>query len=51
MSYDKGICPVAEELHSSTYMGLSACMHDMSASDVDGIAAAFLKVWSNLERL
>jgi perosamine synthetase len=51
VSYDKGICPVAEELHSSTYMGLSACMHDMSASDVDGIAAAFLKVWSNLERL
>jgi len=51
VSYDKGICPVAEGLHSSTYMGLSACMHDMSASDVDGIAAAFLKVWSNLERL
>ena len=51
VSYDKGICPVAEELHSSTYMGLSICLYNMSASDIDCIAAAFLKVWSNLERL
>ena len=51
VSYDQGICPVAEEFHSSTYMGLSACMHDLSDLDIDSIAEAFLKVWSNLERL
>jgi hypothetical protein len=32
-------------------MGLSACMHDMSAMDVENIANAFLKVWSNLDYL
>jgi dTDP-4-amino-4,6-dideoxygalactose transaminase len=51
VSYDKGICPVAEELHASTYMGLSACMHDMSDNDVDAIAAAFFKVWHHLSAL
>ncbi len=51
VSYKKGICPVAEELHSSTYMGLSVCMHDMSEIDVKNIANAFLKVWSNLDYL
>ena len=51
VSYDKGICPVAEELHGSTYMGLSACMHDMSVMDVTNIADAFIKVWANLDLL
>jgi len=51
VSYDKGICPVAEKLHSSTYMGLNACMYDMSDSDIDHIAAAFLKIWSSLDAL
>jgi perosamine synthetase len=51
VSYDKGICPVAEELHGSTYMGLSACMHEMSDNDVDAIAAAFFKVWHHLSAL
>lgn len=49
--YDKGICPVAEELHDSTYMGLSVCMHDMSDKDIANIADAFQKVWGNLDDL
>ena len=51
VSYRKGICPIAEELHDSTYMGLSACMHDMSDIDVTNIANAFIKVWAHLELL
>jgi perosamine synthetase len=51
VSYDKGICPIAEELHSSTYMGLSACMHELNDLDVRGIANAFIKVWENLDAL
>ena len=51
VSYEKGICPVAEEFHATTYMGLSACMHDMSDSDVDDIANAFFKVWGQLDIL
>ena len=34
VNYDKGICPVAEELHETSYMGLSACMHEMSKKEV-----------------
>ena len=51
VSYEKGICPVAENLHDSSYMGLSACMHDLSDEDVNNIAKAFVKVWKNLDAL
>jgi dTDP-4-amino-4,6-dideoxygalactose transaminase len=51
VSYKKGICPIAEQLHDSTYIGLSACMHDMSDMDVTNIANAFIKVWAHLELL
>lgn len=48
VSYSKGICPVAEELHDSTFMGLSICMHEMSDNDIELIARAFHKVWDNM---
>lgn len=51
VDYGEGICPVAEELHKSTYMGLSACMHEMSDMDVVQIADAFRKVWRHLDSL
>jgi dTDP-4-amino-4,6-dideoxygalactose transaminase len=51
VSYEKGICPVAEKLHDSTYMGLSTCMHALSDDDIAGIAKAFSKVWNNLDEL
>jgi dTDP-4-amino-4,6-dideoxygalactose transaminase len=49
--YDKGICPVAEKLHDETYLGFAMCLHDLSNSDVDLIAQAFYKVWSQLDQL
>ena len=51
VSYDKGICPVAEELHESTFLGFATCVHDLSDEDVDLIVAAFHKVWANMEFL
>lgn len=48
VSYEKGICPVAEKLHDETYLGFAMCLHDLSDSDVDLIAQAFCKVWSQL---
>ena len=51
VSYLKGICPVAEQLHDETYMGFSMCLHDLSDSDVDLIGQAFHKVWQNLSVL
>ena len=51
VSYQKGICPVAEELHDHTYLGLSICMHELKDSEVESIAPTFNKVWGNLDLL
>ena len=51
VSYAKGICPVAEELHDKNFLGFAMCLNDLSDFDVDSIRAAFCKVWANLESL
>lgn len=51
VSYEKGICPVAEELHDSTYLAMAMCMHQLSDDDVILIVQAFRKVWSQMESL
>lgn len=51
VSYQKGICPVAEELHDLTYMGLEMCVYELKDLDIDLIAKAFQKVWHQLEKL
>lgn len=51
VDYSKGICPVAEELHASTYLGFAMCLHDLTNEDVDLIVKAFKKVWDNLAAL
>lgn len=51
VDYQKGICPVAEGLHDSTYLGLAMCLHDLSDSDVDLLALTFKKVWGQMDLL
>jgi len=51
VSYEKGICPVAERLNDKSYIGLSMCVYDLNAQDVSKIVAAFHKVWSQLDLL
>lgn len=51
VDYSKGICPVAEELNDSTYLGFGMCVYDLTDDDVDLIVQAFKKVWSSLHRL
>ena len=51
VSYSKGICPVAEELNDSSFLGMGLCTYDLSDEDVDLIIQAFNKVWGNLEML
>jgi perosamine synthetase len=51
VSYSKGICPVAEELNDSTYLGFGMCVYDLTDDDVDLIVKSFQKVWSNLDAL
>jgi perosamine synthetase len=51
VSYQKGICPVAEKLHDETYLGFQMCMHELGDHDVDLVVAAFKKVWSAMDTL
>ena len=48
VDYRFGICPVAEELQASSYLGYQMCLNDLSDNDVDLIISAFHKVWSNI---
>jgi dTDP-4-amino-4,6-dideoxygalactose transaminase len=49
--YDKGICPIAENLHDKSYFGYEMCLHELDDDDVDLIVSAFRKVWNQLSTL
>jgi dTDP-4-amino-4,6-dideoxygalactose transaminase len=51
VSYDWGICPAAEALHSSRYLGIGLCSSTYTDAEVDLVAEAFWKVWGNLDAL
>lgn len=51
VDYSHGICPVAEQLHESAYLGFEMCLNDLADADVDLMVQAFHKVWTQLELL
>ena len=51
VEYGKGICPVAEDLHNSTFIGLEICLYEMSDNDISLVISAFIKVWNNVDSL
>lgn len=51
VSYQKGICPVAENLHDTTFLALGICLYTFSEEDLDATISAFRKVWHNLNEL
>jgi perosamine synthetase len=51
VSYNKGICPVAEELHVKKYLNLNMSFYTYTNSEIDLIIEAFKKVWNNLDLL
>jgi len=51
VSYAKGICPVAEELHDKSFLDFAMCLHEFEEGDVDLIISAFKKVFENIEEL
>lgn len=51
IQYGPGLCPVAEELHSESFLGLNVCMNELPSDDVALIVAAFHKVWRHLGEL
>jgi hypothetical protein len=51
ISYEKGICPVAEDLQDRAMMGLPLCLHNYSDPETDLVIRAFHKVWNQLDVL
>lgn len=51
VSYVRGICPVAERLHESTFLGYEMCLFKLGEAEIDLLIRAFKKVWSSLEEL
>jgi perosamine synthetase len=49
ITYGPGLCPVAEELHQQSFIGLNLCAHAYTDFEVDQVLAAFRKVWAHLE--
>lgn len=49
--YSLGSCPIAEELHSNTFLGLAITGLDFDSADMVSIATAFEKVWNHLDDL
>jgi perosamine synthetase len=49
ITYNKGICPVAEKLHSETYIAFPVTAYNFSKGDIKLIIRAFCKVWENLK--
>ena len=49
--YNKGICPVAEDLHENSYLGIEFCTYEFNDKEVDAYILAFEKVWQNLDKL
>ncbi|NLT23686.1 MAG: DegT/DnrJ/EryC1/StrS family aminotransferase [Syntrophorhabdus sp.] len=51
VTYEKGICPIAETLQDKKHMGIGMCINAYSDDDVDHIVEAFHKVWERIEEL
>lgn len=51
VSYEKGICPVAEGLNDLTYLGFNICLYNLNEEDINLIIRAFQKVWQNINLL
>ena len=51
VTYGPGLCPVAEELHSRSFMGLALGQFSHGPEDIAQIVAACKKVWAQLDAL
>ena len=51
ITYNKGICPVAEYLHEYSFIGFLVCLYDLHENDIHMISNAFHKVFKNLDSL
>jgi dTDP-4-amino-4,6-dideoxygalactose transaminase len=48
VSYEKGICPVAETLHDESFLQIGLCVYTFTDREINQVIGAFLKVWDHL---
>jgi perosamine synthetase len=51
VSYERGLCPVAERMHFQELMYTNVCHADITERDLADVVSAFDKVMSNLDEL
>ncbi len=51
VSYEKGICPVAEGMNEKRYMNIAVCLFEYNDVKIAQTIAGFRKVWDNLDQL
>ncbi|APF26249.1 beta-eliminating lyase family protein [Clostridium sporogenes] len=51
LNYDKGICPVCEDMHFKELIAHEFVVSSMTKEDMDDVICAFKKVWQNREEL
>lgn len=51
VSYQEGICPVAEDLTKQSFLAVGMSVYHYSKADIDRIIEAFNKVWNHLDEL
>ena len=51
IAYGAGVCPIAEELHTKSFLGMNLCMCEFTETDIKRVIAAFQKVWGSLDAL
>ena len=51
ITYEKGICPIAETLNDFSYIGFGMCVFDLDTMNILEIVDAFKKVWSQIDSL
>ena len=49
VTYGPGLCPVAEDLHLRTFLGLNLCAHPYTDAEIGQVVATFRKVWAHME--
>ncbi|MES2495421.1 MAG: DegT/DnrJ/EryC1/StrS family aminotransferase [Pseudomonadota bacterium] len=51
IDYGPGSCPVAEQIHRESFVGLNLCMCEFDEADIGQVIEVFDKVWANLDHL
>ena len=51
VSYARGLFPVAEKLHSESFLGFLMCLFQLTDGELEKVVRAFRKVWENLDQL